>query len=150
MPHTRKARVKEKAFRGQCYWCGEWGHSQNNCTSKDAYMSYMRAYKGGGKGQEVHNVEEGTPSNNHGQDQSNSTSTPTASNLNNLESKGGHRRVLSNLETKNRFSALSRDNDDEDDLDKWIIPPPPGLGKQWTRPTHTKSSPPVNRALPHR
>ena len=62
-----KGKGKGKGFQGQCYWCGEWGHSQNNCASKDAYMSYMRAYKGGGKGQEVHNVEETNPGSGTGQ-----------------------------------------------------------------------------------
>ena len=53
-----KGKGKGKGFQGQCYWCGEWGHSQSNCTSNDSYMNCMRETKGKGKGQEMHNVEE--------------------------------------------------------------------------------------------
>ena len=54
-----KGKGKGKGFQGQCYWCGEWGHSQNNCAGKDEYMNYLRNFKGKGKGQYVHNIEEG-------------------------------------------------------------------------------------------
>ena len=36
-------------FQGQCYWCGEWGHSQSHCKQKDKYMEGIRK-KGAGKG----------------------------------------------------------------------------------------------------
>ena len=50
-----KGKGKGKGFQGQCYWCGEWGHSQNDCQWKDEYMNSLRA-KGKGQGLEVHNV----------------------------------------------------------------------------------------------
>ena len=91
-------------------------------------MNYMRAYKGQGKGQEVHNVEEGSPSGYNGQEAANPPQNP-GNNLNSLESKGGWRRVLSNIETKNRYSALEvKEEENQEATNKMKhIPAPPGL-----------------------
>ena len=78
-------------------------------------MNYLRNYKGKGKGQEVHNVEEVNQGyNNNGQETQTPQQNPAGSHLNNLESKGGWRQVLCNRETKNRFSVLTKSKEEEE------------------------------------
>ena len=55
-----KGKGYKDGFAGQCYWCGEWGHSQSRCPHKDEYMNEMRRQrgeKGGAKGG-ANNVEQ--------------------------------------------------------------------------------------------
>ena len=54
-----KGKSKGKGFQGQCYWCGEWGHSQSNCWAKDEYMNNLRQQQGspGKGGHEVQSVD---------------------------------------------------------------------------------------------
>ena len=65
-------------------------------------MNHMRSfqYKGKGGGSEVHNVEQAPTGNPP------VISQGPGSHLNNLEAKGGWRRMLSNIEVSNRFKTV--------------------------------------------
>ena len=99
-----KGKGKGKGFKGQCWWCLEWGHSQSKCPHKDAYMNNLRKaqeqqWQGKGGRDLVQNVEKEIHDTNDDM-------------LGNLEAKGGWR-VLSNVEIRNKYAALEADDEEE-------------------------------------
>ena len=111
-----KGKGKGGGFQGNCHWCAEWGHSQSRCRAKDEYMEGIRNGKGQEKGGATYNVE--------------ATGTKD---LETLEAAGTWRTLCylgqkTKINMKNRYEALSEEEEGDNEEDD-CMEPPPGLEK---------------------
>jgi hypothetical protein len=98
-------------YPGECFFCGEWGHSQSRCLHKDRQMQEYRSSQGilessfftKGKGKGTNSIEEYQPIDS------------TTKELESLEQRAGWRQ-LCNVEVFNQFDLLTDTGETHGDI----------------------------------
>ena len=129
-----KGKGKKGGFQGECHWCGKWGHSASRCADKDEYMDWVRGGKGYGKNQEMYQKETNLMQHDHGEEEAWKTvGNPVAM----LETPGRFVDIC-NVDKhfpklRNRYSALSEEENDEPDREVVKMVPNSAWAKGMTR-----------------